>query len=182
MTMQKPPLAASGIRWMWITALVIVLDQLSKLWIVVTMPGDRVIKVLPVFDIIHTVNPGAAWSMFADWGGSQRWLLSGLAIAISIMLVFWLRTLALSTHRLLITGLTLILGGAIGNLIDRLRLGHVIDFLSFHWHQAHFPAFNLADSAICVGAGFVVADSVRDWLRERREKQKASLQASGGGR
>lgn len=179
MTQEKPALGASGIRWLWLSALAVVLDQLTKLWIVVTMPGDRTIHVLPVFDIIHTVNPGAAWSMFADWGGSQRWMLSGLAVVISIVLLFWLRTLALSTHKLLILGLTLILGGAIGNVIDRLRLGHVIDFLSFHWGAATFPAFNLADSAICIGAGFVIIDSVRDWRRERKSKLQPSVEGGG---
>ncbi len=175
MNEEKPDLGGSGIRWLWIAGVVIVLDQLTKLWIVMNMPGEGSIYVLPVFDIIHTVNPGAAWSMFANWGGSQRWMLSGLAVGVSIMLVYWLRTLALSTHRLLILGLTLILGGAVGNVIDRLRLGHVIDFLSFHWDDAKFPAFNVADSAICVGAGFVIIDSILDWWRARQ----ARLQTSG---
>ena len=116
----------SGLRWLWLA----VLDHRAR-------PADQVLDrrdafpaggtvyVLPVFNIIHTYNPGAAWSMFADAGGAQRWVFSALAIVVSIVLVYWLRRLALATHTLLVTGLTLILGGAIGNVIDRLRLGHV---------------------------------------------------------
>ncbi len=169
-----PALNASGIRWLWVSVLIIVLDQLTKLWITSTMEMHDEIYVLPVFDIYRTFNTGAAWSMGAGTAGA-RWLFSGVAIAVSVVLVYWLRTLALSTHRLLIAGLSLILGGAIGNVIDRLRLGHVIDFLLVHWNEAKFPAFNLADSAICVGAALVILDSIRDWWRTRQAK----LQASG---
>ena len=84
--------------------------------------------------------------------------------------MIWLRRLALARHALLIAGLTLIVGGAIGNLIDRLYLGHVVDFILVHWGNSYFPAFNVADSAISVGASLVVLDSLRDALRERRAK------------
>ena len=156
----------SGWRWLWITGLMIALDQLTKLWIVATVTHD--IYVLPVLNIIHTTNLGAAWSMFADWGGSQRWLLSLLAVAVSIAIVIWLRKLPLAQHRLLSGGLALILGGAIGNVIDRLRLGHVIDFIDVHWGAAHFPAFNVADAAISVGAACVILDSLLEYRREKR--------------
>ncbi|HEX6636599.1 MAG TPA: signal peptidase II, partial [Steroidobacteraceae bacterium] len=109
----------SGWRWLWITAVIVVLDQLTKWWIVSTVTDD--IYVLPVFNIIHTVNYGAAWSMFDDWGGAQRWLLSLLAIGVSVAILVWLRRLAPAHQRLLGGGLVLILGGAIGNVIDRLR-------------------------------------------------------------
>jgi signal peptidase II len=159
----------SGWRWLWLTALFIVLDQLTKLWIVSAVTHD--IYVLPVLNIIHTVNYGAAWSMFDDWGGSQRWLLSALAIGVSIGILVWLRRIEIATHRLLAGGLALILGGAIGNVIDRLRLGHVIDFVQVHWGNSYFPAFNVADSAISVGAAFVILDSL---LEHRREKRAAA--------
>ena len=162
----------SGWRWLWITALLIVLDQITKLWIVGNVTHD--IYVLPVLDIIHTVNYGAAWSMFDDWGGAQRWLLSALAIGVAIAIVVWLRRLALATHRLLAGGLVLILSGAIGNVIDRLRLGHVIDFIQVHWGNSYFPAFNVADSAITVGAVCVILDSL---LEQRREKRAAAAKA-----
>lgn len=159
----------SGWRWLWITVVMILLDQVSKLLIVASVTHD--IYVLPVLNIIHTVNYGAAWSMFDDWGGSQRWLLSALAIGVSIAILVWLRRLELASHRLLAGGLVLILGGAIGNVIDRLRLGHVIDFVQVHWGNSYFPAFNVADSAISVGAVLVILDSL---LEHRREKRAAA--------
>jgi signal peptidase II len=170
-----PPIQQSGIRWLWITVAVILLDQATKLWIVNTMELYESINVLPVFDIYRTFNPGAAWSMFADAGGAQRWVFTALAIGVSAGLLFWLRRLALSTHVMLITGLALILGGAIGNVIDRVRLGHVIDFVLVYWNTARFPAFNVADAAITIGAALVILDSIRETRRERQ----AALQARG---
>lgn len=161
----------SGIRWIWISLAIIVLDQLTKLWIVDAIPEGGSVYVLPVFNLIHTYNPGAAWSMFAEAGGAQRWVFSGLAIVVSIALVIWLRKLVLSAQTLLVAGLTLILGGAIGNVIDRLRLGHVVDFLQVHWKDSYFPAFNVADSAITVGAGLVILDSILEGRRERQAAQ-----------
>jgi signal peptidase II len=164
------PVAASGVRWLWIAAAVIVLDQLSKLWIQGSMALYESIEVLPVLNIYHTFNPGAAWSFLAHADGWQRWLFSALAIGVSAGLIVWLRRLALAQHALLITGLTLIVGGAIGNLIDRLDLGHVVDFILVHWENSYFPAFNVADSAISVGATLVIFDSLRDAVRERRAR------------
>ena len=161
----------SGWRWLWITVLMIVLDQITKLWIVGNVTSD--IYVLPVLNIIHTVNYGAAWSMFENWGGSQRWLLSALAVVVSVAIFVWLRRLSFARHRLLVGGLVLILGGAIGNVIDRLRLGHVIDFIQVHWGNSYFPAFIFADSAISVGAALVILDS---FLEHRREKRAAAAQ------
>lgn len=152
---------------MWISVAVIVLDQLTKLWVVSSMHMGETINVLPVFDIHRTFNTGAAWSMFADAGGAQRWVFSALAVGVSIALVIWLRRLALASHTLLITGLTLILGGAIGNVLDRLRLGHVTDFLLVYWNESMFPAFNVADSAISIGACLVILDALREGRRER---------------
>jgi signal peptidase II len=166
----------SGWRWLWITAVLVVLDQLTKLWIVAEVTHD--IYVLPVLNIIHTTNEGAAWSMFADWGGSQRWLLSALAVGVSVAIFVWLRRLALAHHQLLIGGLVLILSGAIGNVADRLRLGHVIDFIEVHWGASRFPAFNVADAAISIGAALVILDSI---LEHRREKRAAMAKASPGG-
>ena len=172
MDMSAPiPFRDAGLRWIWIAALVIVLDQMTKFWIVASIPDGGTVYVLPVFNIIHTYNPGAAWSMFADAGGSQRWVFSGLAIVVSIVLVYWLRRISLAAQTLLAFGLTLILGGAIGNVIDRLRLGHVVDFLQVHWNGAYFPAFNVADSAITVGAACVILDALRELSRERRLKR-----------
>lgn len=158
----------TGWRWLWIAALVVFVDQATKLWVVAAVPFRELIYVLPVLDITYTVNYGAAWSMFADMGGVQRWVLSALAIVVSIVLVVWLRRLSLATHALLIGGLTLILGGAIGNVIDRLRLGHVIDFVHVHWNEASFPAFNVADAGISVGAACVILDALFESRRAKR--------------
>jgi signal peptidase II len=162
----------SGVRWWWITAVIVVLDQLTKLWVLNSMELYETITVLPVFDLFHTFNTGAAWSFLADAGGWQRWAFSALAVGVSVALAIWLRKLALAHHHLLVGGLTLILGGAIGNVIDRIRLGHVVDFVLLHWGDARFPAFNVADMAISVGAALVILDSV---LEHRREKRAALL-------
>lgn len=150
----------SGLKWWWIAVLAIVFDQLTKWWIVENIPNGGSVTVLPVLNIIHTYNPGAAWSMFANAGGAQRWIFSGLAVVVSIVLIWWLRRLALATQTLLIAGLTLILGGAIGNVIDRLRFGAVFDFLDFHVAGWHWPAFNVADSAICIGVFLLCIDAL----------------------
>jgi len=162
------PMSASGIRWLWISVLVIAADQLSKLWIERTMALGDVIPVLPVLDIVRAHNPGAAFSFLADAGGWQRWAFTLLAVGVSIALVFWLRRLALTTHALLAFGLALILGGAIGNVIDRIEHGYVVDFIHAHWGGAYFPAFNVADSAISVGAVLVIIDAI---LEGRRKKE-----------
>jgi signal peptidase II len=169
----------SGWRWMWIPALVVLVDQVTKLWVVAAIPFRELIYVLPVLDLTYTVNYGAAWSMFDDLGGVQRWVLSALAIVVSIALVVWLRRLSLATHALLIGGLSLILGGAIGNVIDRLRLGHVVDFVHVHWNQASFPAFNVADAAISIGAVCVILDAL---LESRRAKRAAAVGGAGADR
>jgi signal peptidase II len=164
--------AKSGLRWWWVAAILIGLDQATKAWIVEAIPFQGSVYVLPVLNIIHTTNPGAAWSFAAHAGGIQRWIFSALAIGVSIALIWWLRRLAVSTHALLVSGLTLILSGALGNVIDRLRIGEVVDFVQVHWNDSYFPAFNVADSAISIGAAFVILDALREAQRERRLKKQ----------
>jgi signal peptidase II len=161
------PMNASGIRWLWISLLVIVLDQLSKLWIERAMALGDSFAVLPVLDIVRAHNTGAAFSFLADAGGWQRWAFTALAVGISIALVFWLRKLALATHALLVGGLALILGGAIGNVIDRIEHGYVVDFVHAHWNSAYFAAFNVADAAISIGAVLVVIDALFEGRRKK---------------
>ena len=161
------PVGASGIRWLWISVLVVVVDQLSKLWIERTMELGDTFAVLPVLDIVRAHNTGAAFSFMAGAGGWQRWAFSVLAVGVSIALVFWLRKLALATHALLVFGLALILGGAIGNVIDRIEHGYVVDFVHAHWGAAYFAAFNVADAAISIGAVLVIFDAL---LEGRRKK------------
>ena len=159
----------SGIRWLWISLLVIVVDQLSKLWIERTMVLGDSFVVLPVLDIVRAHNSGAAFSFLADAGGWQRWAFTLLAVGVSIALVIWMRKLALATQGLLAFGLTLILGGAIGNVIDRVEHGYVVDFVHAHWGPHYFPAFNVADAAISIGAVLVILDSLLEG-RARRAK------------
>jgi len=159
----------SGIRWLWISLLVIVVDQLSKLWIERTMSLGDSFVVLPILDIVRAHNSGAAFSFLADAGGWQRWAFTLLAVGVSIALVIWMRKLALATQGLLAFGLTLILGGAIGNVIDRVEHGYVVDFVHAHWGPHYFPAFNVADAAISIGAVLVILDSLLEG-RARRAK------------
>ena len=157
----------SGIRWLWISLVVIVVDQLSKVWIERTMVLGDSFVVLPILDIVRAHNTGAAFSFLADAGGWQRWAFSLLAVGVSIALVFWMRRLALATQGLLAFGLALILGGAIGNVIDRIEHGYVVDFVHAHWGLHSFPAFNVADSAITIGAVLVILDSLLEGRRRR---------------
>lgn len=163
-----PEASASGIRFLGLSGLIIVLDQLSKQWIVNNYTLFEPHPVLPVLDITRLHNTGAAFSFLAGAGGWQRWFFTMLAIVISVMIVRWLRGIDGKGQRLLAIGLSLVLGGAIGNVIDRLRYGHVVDFIHAHWGDDYFPAFNVADAAISVGAGLILLDAVLDWRRERR--------------
>ena len=159
-----------GWRWLPVTALVIILDQVSKAWIARHFAYGESLPLLPVLDITLRYNTGAAFSMLADASGWQRWLFEALALAVGCGIVAWLYRLDARSQRLLAFSLSLILAGALGNLIDRLRLGHVIDFVDVHWKDAHFPAFNVADSAITVGAALMLIDA---WLEGRRRSSNA---------
>ncbi len=154
-----------GWRWLPVTALVILLDQLSKAWVARHFSFDESVAVLPVLNITLRFNTDAAFSVLADASGWQRWLFAGLAIAVSVGIVVWLYRLDAVKQWLLALGLSLILAGALGNLIDRISLGHVIDFVDAHWKDVHFPAFNVADSAITVGAILMLLDA---WTAGRR--------------
>jgi signal peptidase II len=160
--------AASGWRWLWLTALVIALDQLSKWLVVRHMALYETIELLPVLNLYRTFNLGAAFSFLHDAGGWQRWFFIALGLGVGVAIVIWLRKLHWRTQALLSCSLSLILGGAIGNVIDRIRLGHVVDFIHAHWKDADFPAFNIADSAITVGAILLLIDAFRESRRAKR--------------
>jgi signal peptidase II len=161
----------SGLRWLPVTVAVIGLDQLIKLWIVAHLTLYGTLRILPVLDITLTYNRGAAFSFLAGASGWQKWLFAGLAVAVAAGIVLWLRRLSGRAQRLLCLSLTLIMGGALGNLIDRLRIGHVVDFILAHWHGVYFPwAFNVADSAITVGAALLLIDA---WLESRGSKKES---------
>ena len=147
-------------RWLWLSALVILLDQSSKLWITNRFAFGESLRVLGVFDLVLAHNTGAAFSFLHDAGGMQRWLFSIIAIAASVWIVWLLRRHSMQT--LFALALSMILGGALGNLIDRIAYGYVVDFLHFHWNEHYFPAFNIADSAITCGAFLLIWDSLTE--------------------
>jgi signal peptidase II len=154
-----------SLPYLALSVAVVALDQLTKFLIERHLAVFESVTVLPVLEITRLHNTGAAFSFLADEAGWQRWLFTTLAIIVSIVLALWLRRID-SQARVLATAVALILGGAIGNVIDRVRLGHVIDFIYAHWDRHYFPAFNVADSAICVGAGLLLLDT---WLSGRRD-------------
>jgi signal peptidase II len=147
-------------RWLGLSVLVIVLDQFSKAWITSHFAFGETFTVLSVFDLVLAHNTGAAFSFLNDAGGVQRWLFSFIAILASAWIIWLLRKH--STQLLFAFALSMILGGALGNLIDRLTYGYVVDFLSFHWDRHYFPAFNLADSSITCGAFLLIIDSFKE--------------------
>lgn len=146
-------------KWLVLSTLVVIVDQITKGYITRHYGEFEFTTVLPILDITRMHNVGAAFSFLAGASGWQRWLFIGLAVGVSIAIVVWLFRLPRSKG-LLAAGLSLVLGGAVGNLIDRIRLGHVIDFIHFHWDRAYFPAFNVADSAITVGAACLLLDAL----------------------
>jgi signal peptidase II len=144
-------------RWLGLAALVIVLDQWSKAVVTGHFSDGESLGVTGFFSLVLAHNQGAAFSFLNDAGGWQRWLFSALAVAASVWIVWLLRRH--EGQKLFCFALALILGGALGNLIDRIAYGYVVDFLDFHWNADHFPAFNLADSAITCGAALLLWDS-----------------------
>ena len=143
--------------WLGLSALVIILDQISKLWIIKHFEYGESLAVVNVFNLVLVHNAGAAFSFLSDAGGMQRWLFSAIAVIASVWIVWLLRRHA--QQRLFCFALAMILGGALGNLIDRIAYGYVVDFLDFYWDTYHFPAFNLADSAITCGAVLLLWES-----------------------
>lgn len=146
--------------WLWLSAVVIVLDQISKYLISSHLTIYDSITVLPVFNLVLLHNAGAAWSFLAGASGWQRWFFILLALAVSVALIIWLRYLPRRQFRWRAAALALVLGGALGNAIDRIWHGYVIDFIQFHYHAWYYPAFNLADSAITVGAAMLILEGL----------------------
>ncbi|MEQ1635208.1 MAG: signal peptidase II [Methylococcales bacterium] len=146
------------LKWLWLSLLVLILDQASKLAIVGSMPLYQSIPVLPMFNLLHVHNNGAAFSFLSEAGGWQRWFFAAMALIISVVLTVWLSRLQ-KAQTLLAVALALVLGGAIGNLYDRLAYGYVIDFLDVYYQNWHWPAFNIADSAITVGVALLLLES-----------------------
>jgi signal peptidase II len=151
--------------WLGLSALIVITDQATKALIERLFDFGDVRPVTGFFNLVLTYNKGAAFSFLAGASGWQHQFLTGVGVAASLFIVYLLARHG--SQRLFALALALILGGAIGNVIDRLLHGHVIDFLDFHWRGWHWPAFNVADSAIVCGAGLLILDEL---LRVRRSK------------
>jgi signal peptidase II len=145
-------------KWLWLSGLVVVLDQVTKYFAEQNLSYCAPVKVIPgFFSMTLVYNKGAAFNFLSDAGGWQRWFLMLVSIAISLFLLFWLRNIEKDRLHLAV-GIALVLGGAIGNLIDRSIYGHVIDFIEIYYRDWHYPHFNIADSAISIGVGLVIYD------------------------
>ena len=145
--------------WLGVAAVVVLLDQLSKITMSRLLAYGDSEAITRYFNLVMVYNQGAAFSFLSTQGGWQRWFFSALAAGVSIFIIWMLKKNA--QQRMFCWSLSLILGGAVGNLIDRLAYGHVIDFLDFHIGGWHWPAFNVADSAITIGAVLFVLDELR---------------------
>ncbi len=147
------------LKWLWLSVLVIVLDQGTKLLVDTSMHVYETIELMPFFQLTYLRNTGASFSFLAQAGGWQRWLFVGIASTASIAIVFWLKRLP-KDRNWEAAAWALVLGGAVGNLIDRVINGYVIDFIDVFYQNWHFPAFNVADSAINVGVGMLLIDAL----------------------
>ncbi len=159
---------ASGLVWWPLGLGALVLDQLTKELIQHLFSLHDSKYVLPVLDIVRAHNHGAAFSFLDRAGGAQRWVFTAFAVVVSVGLLIALRRAPRHLQRLQNAGLMLVACGALGNAIDRIRHGYVVDFVNAHWGDAYFPAFNVADSCITVGAGLILLDALLEWRRERR--------------
>lgn len=148
----------SGLRWYWVVVLVFLADQLSKQWVLANFNLFESVQLLPFFNFTYVRNYGAAFSFLSEAGGWQRWLFTIVAVGFSTLLTVWLRKQSASLWKLNLA-YTLVIGGALGNLLDRLMHGFVVDFIDFYWGNSHYPAFNIADSAIFIGAVLIIWDS-----------------------
>jgi signal peptidase II len=157
---------ANSLPLFLLAALLAVFDQFSKLLANTRLPYGEPVKVFPSFDLLLVYNRGAAFSFLNDAGGWQRWILSGVSLGVSLFLALWLTKLP-ARQKLLRWAVAIILGGALGNLYDRLSYGYVVDFISVYWGDWRFATFNIADAAISIGAALLVLDVLLS--RERKQ-------------
>jgi signal peptidase II len=146
--------------WMVVATVVVIADQLTKWAIIEWVPLYDKVPLNSFLNITHQKNPGAAWSFLADAGGWQRWFFVALSSIVSVVIAVWLWRIRSQGQTVLAAGLALVLGGAIGNLIDRIVLGHVTDFIQVMFGSWAFPSFNVADAGISVGATFLIIDAL----------------------
>jgi len=153
-----PESKGSMLRWLWLSLIVIVLDQVTKTLADSLLTLYAPVPVIPFLNLTLMYNHGAAFSFLSDAGGWQRWFFTILALVVSALIIAWLKKLP-GTEKFQATALSLILGGAIGNAIDRIIYDHVIDFIDVYYQHLHWPAFNIADSSIVLGAAILIAQA-----------------------
>lgn len=150
----------SALTFLWLTIIFLIIDQITKQWVAQTFSYRETFEILPFFNLTYVHNPGAAFSFLADQPGWQRWFLTAVAIIACVVFTVWMKRTP-KQNKVLGVGLALLLSGAMGNLIDRVLFGYVIDFLDFYIVNYRWPAFNIADSVIFVGAGLMILDSFK---------------------
>ena len=156
------------LKWIWLAVVVIVLDQLTKYIASTSLEMHQAIAVMPMFNWTLMHNPGAAFSFLANEDGWQRWFFATIAIVVSVVIFLWIKKLE-QHEKWQAIALALILGGAVGNVIDRIWLGYVVDFIQIYYQQWYWPAFNIADSAISIGVVMIIIDSIRQHRAERKK-------------
>ena len=166
------PAGWASLKWLWVTGAVLSLDQLTKVLVVMYMQEYQRIAIWPFFDLVRRHNTGAAFSILSEASGWQHWLFIGLGVVVSGWIIWWQWRMPRQNHRVLSLGLALVLGGAIGNVIDRIMYGHVVDFLLFYYREWQYPAFNVADSAITIGVILIVYDGF--FLERKRGGRRAT--------
>ncbi len=151
---------SSGLRWIWVSVLVLALDRYTKVWAQKHLIFQQTKAIFPSFNLALSYNRGSAFGFLNHDAGWYAMMFAGIAIAVSIAIIIWLARLNV-TQRWLAIGLSLVLGGALGNLWDRFSYGHVIDFIQVYVADLYWPTFNLADSAICIGAVMLMVDAIK---------------------
>lgn len=158
------------LKWIWLAVTVVILDQLTKYIASTSLVMFKPVAVMPMFNWTLMHNTGAAFSFLADAGGWQRWFFAVIAIVVSTVIFLWIKKLQ-QHEKWQAIALALILGGAIGNVIDRIWLGYVVDFIQVYYQQWYWPAFNVADSAIFIGVVMIIIDTIRESRAEKKNKQ-----------
>ena len=153
---------------MILAAVIVIADQITKYYATLELKMYKAVAVMPMFNFTLMHNEGAAFSFLSDAGGWQRWFFTVISLVVSIVLVFWIKKLK-PEEKFQAMAFSLILGGAVGNLIDRVRFGYVVDFIEIYYHQYSWPAFNIADSAITVGVIILIVDTLFPNLFKKKQ-------------
>ena len=162
------------LKWIWLAIVVVIFDQLTKYIASDSLEMHVPIAVMPMFNWTLMHNPGAAFSFLANESGWQRWFFAVIAVVVSVVITLWLKRLE-QHEKWQAIALALILGGAVGNVIDRIWLGYVVDFIQIYYQQWYWPAFNIADSAISIGVVMIIIDSIREYRAERKVNKSESI-------